>query len=187
LLHNTDAPHVIPPRLAIFNLVEAWVFAYLPALWADPRRLPRPVLLGSWLILEINLTNAFLAPYLLLTELLPLRVQLLGSTTSTPQEEKSALKKNRAVSGVFAGIATAVVGYGAWQCATVATSADWSEFWGLVQTDRSYLAFCVDPVVLAIFQPLVLARTNQNGASMPMDYVPFFGLIAWLLRGDEED
>jgi hypothetical protein len=171
LIQNKDAPHVIPPRLGIFNFVEAWVFAFLPALWKDPRRLSRPVLLGSWLLLGINLTNAFLAPYLLLTEI------------RTPAEE--TFSKNRMVSGVFGGIASAVVGYAVLQCSTVATGADWAEFWDLVKMDRSYLAFCVDPVVLAIFQPLILARAN-HGSSKPLDYVPFVGLIAWLFQSDEE-
>jgi hypothetical protein len=47
LLHNPDAPFVSPPRLAVFNLVEAWIFAMLPVLWKDERRrLPR--VRSSW-------------------------------------------------------------------------------------------------------------------------------------------
>lgn len=69
----------------------------------------------------------------------------------------------------------------------VATAADWSEFWGLVQTDRPYLAFCVGPLMMAICQPFVLARVNE-GESKALDYVPFVGLLmASLFRGDDHE
>jgi hypothetical protein len=176
LLHNKDAPYVIPPRLAVFNFVEAWIFALLPVLWKDPKRLPRPLLLGSWLILGINLTNAFMAPYLAITEF-----------RREPSSEEASIPKNRVFSSAFGGTAAAVAGYALFQSVVVATGADWTEFWELAANDRSYFAFCLDPIVLAIFQPFLLARVKKNESSLePLDYVPFVGLIAWLFRGDEE-
>lgn len=172
ILGNKDAPYVIPPRLAVFNVVESWIFCLLPVLWNDKKRLPRPVLLGSWLFLGINLTNAFLAPYLALTEL----------RTGTEED----LPKNRIFSGVFGGIAVAVAGYAVQQAAFVATPADWSDFFALARNDRSYFAFLVDPVVLSLFQPLLLARVKGRERMTPVDYVPFVGTIAWLFQGEEQ-
>lgn len=172
LLGNESAPQVQPVRLAIFNLVEAWVFGLLPALWKDPKRLSRPILLGSWLVLGINLTNAFLAPYLMITEAKRTMLQ-------------KNIPKNRIVSQVFGVISAAVVSFALFQVATVATTADWNEFGELVKTDRSYLAFCVDPILLSAFQPIILSRT-RNGANEPLDYVPFVGLIGWLFSSDDE-
>jgi hypothetical protein len=86
----------------------------------------------------------------------------------------------------FGAIASLVVAYAVFQSAFVATSADWKEFFELAASNRTYLAFCVDPVFLAIFQPLILARVN-GGESKPLDYVPFVGLAAWLFSSDEKD
>ena len=174
LLQNPDAPYVSPPRLAIFNLVEAWIFAMLPALWRDGnRRLPRPILLISWLALGINLTNAFLAPYLALTEL------------RENENEEAPIEKNPIISGIFAAIAIAVVGHAATESITVATNTDWAEFIQLAKTDRSYLAFCIDPILFAVFQPLLLARIKKE--SDPQDYIPFVGLMIWLLSEEKEE
>jgi hypothetical protein len=133
LLQNKDAPYVIPPRLSVFNFVEAWIVAVLPVLWKDPKRLPRPLLLGSWLILGINLTNAFLAPYLAITE-------LLGREEEHSKE--AILPKNRVFSSVFGGIAAAVAGYALFQ--SVVPRSDkcrLGRIWG-VGRDRSFV-FCV--------------------------------------------
>lgn len=179
LLGNPDAPVVAPPRLAVFNLVEAWIFAMLPALWRDEnRRLPRPVLLVAWLALGINLTNAFLAPYLAVTE-------LRGMGSKEIFESESVVKKNSLVAGAFAAIALAVVGYATSESLTVATASDWADFARLAKTDRSYLAFCIDPILFAIFQPFLLARIKKE--SEPQDYVPFVGLILWLLAEEKEE
>ena len=82
------------------------------------------------------------------------------------------------VSRVFGAIASTVIGYALYQSAIVATAADWSEFYGLVQTDRSYLAFCIDPILFALFQPFLLMRVKNE--LQPIDYIPLFGLIHWL-------
>ena len=176
LLHNDEAPYVIPPRLAIFNIVEAWIFAMLPALWADTRRrLPRPILLLSWLVLGINLTNAFLAPYLAITEL---RSASSDGSNDEQQESYGSSLPSLVVSRLFGAIATTVVGFALYQSVAVASAADWSEFLKLVQTDRSYLAFCIDPLLFALFQPFILQRVKND--LQPVDYVPFVGLLNWL-------
>jgi hypothetical protein len=60
---------------------------------------------------------------------------------------------------------------------------DWTEFAHLVQTDRTYLAFCVDLGLFSIFQPLVLARVKSL---QTIDFAPFLGLMAWLFRPDQD-
>jgi hypothetical protein len=57
----------------------------------------------------------------------------------------------------------------------------WALFRDLSKTDRSCLAFCVGPVALAIFQPLILARAN-NGSFKPLDYAPFGSSLGLLRR-----
>jgi len=175
LLQNPDAPSVAPPRLAVFNLVEAWIFAMLPLLWRDTsRRLPKPILLVSWLALGINLTNAFLAPYLALTEWR--RNKNAATIVAT---------KNPSVSWLFALVASLVVGHALTESLFVATPQEWSDFLTLAQTDRSYLAFCIDPILFALFQPLMLARVKPK--QEPIDAIPFVGLIVWLVAGDNQD
>jgi len=185
LLRNPDAPYVSPPRLAVFNLVEAWIFAMLPVLWKDSRRrLPRPVLLVTWLALGINLTNAFLAPYLAITELRGLSSS--SSAISEDDESDGEVEKNPIVSGLFAIVALAVAGHALSESITMATAADWSEFVELARTDRTYLAFCLDPIVFAVFQPFLLARIKPDESLEPLDYVPFVGLMLWLVTNEKQ-
>ena len=191
ILQTNDAPYVIPPRLAIFNFVEAWIFATLPALWADnsQRRLPRPILLSSWLILGINLTNAFLAPYLLITEFRTPNNEINDGTTTT--NGNNGDNKNKIVASVFGIIATVVVSYATYEWIFDTTTNDWNQFWNLVETDRTYLAFCLDPCLFAIFQPIILRRVRESKQGKEVDqalqqpvvdYIPFVGLISWLFE-----
>lgn len=174
LLKTTDAPTVQPVRLALFNIAEAWIFAYLPALWSDPKRLPRLVLLILWLVLRINLTNAFLAPYLFVTE--------VASAVSPPnsQDVAGALfpQNNSIVSIAFAVVALAVTGTASFSTATRATSADWEQIQELIQSDRTYLAFVVDLCLFSIFQPFILHRA-RGSSGRSLDIAPFVGLVAW--------
>jgi hypothetical protein len=66
----------------------------------------------------------------------------------------------------------------------VATAADWSEFVELARTDRTYLAFCLDPIVFALFQPFMLARIKPE--LEPVDYIPFVGLMLWLVTNEKQ-
>lgn len=169
LLDNPDAPFAPPARLALYNVAEAWIFAYLPALWKDPKRLPRPALLGLWATLGIGLTNAFLAPYLLVTE-------IFSSDDTTVVTEK-----NQVFSFLFAGIASAVAGFALFETATVITPQDWSDFFASCKVDRTYFAFVVDICLFSLFQPYILRRAN-GGENQSTDFIPFVGLMAWLLR-----
>lgn len=170
LLGKEDAPYVNPVRLAAFNFPEAWIFGMLPVLWKDPRRLNKWALLTTWALLGINLTNAFLAPYLLVTEL---------NTASSPDDRP----KNVVFSALFGLVASAVASYALFQCITVATTQDWMDYSQLVTTDRTYLAFTVDLALFSVFQPLILSRVKASTGVI--DYVPFVGLIAWLFQPED--
>ncbi|KAL7571425.1 hypothetical protein ACA910_019185 [Epithemia clementina (nom. ined.)] len=189
------APPVQPVRLAAFNIPEAWVFAFLPLLWTDAQKWQRPAWLLPllWATLGINLTNAFLAPYLFSTEVVSSNPQQEEeTTTTTTRRSANPSRKNWFLAVPFGIIASAVVGNALLQLTTVATSADWQEFVSLAQTDRTYLAFCLDMILFSIFQPLVLDRvrsqcrndSNSNsiiGNTSSLDAIPLVGLIAWLL------
>ncbi|CAB9513290.1 expressed unknown protein [Seminavis robusta] len=183
LLQNSDAPAVNPLRLAAFNIDEAWIFAYLIPLWNDPKRLPRPVLLGLWMLLGINLTNAFLAPYLMATE-------ILSSNDNDAESAKDTAEvipgKNPIVATIFGAIATAVITYAIGQSIFVADAAAWKEFQTLVVSDRTYLAFCVDLPLFAVFQPLILSRVNKKELTA-IDYVPIVGLLNWMFFATTKD
>lgn len=182
-LLQTDAPPVQPLRLALFNFAEAWIFAYLPALWSDPKRLPRPLLLVLWLVLGINLTNAFLAPYLFVTE-----ANAAISPPATSESSLTKLQKNPTISGLFGAVAVAVTGTALFTTVTLGTDADWAQMKDLIQTDRTYLAFVVDLCLFSVFQPLILerARRQASSSSPPLsatwDAFPFVGLVVWLLE-----
>jgi len=162
---GSEAPEAPVTRLAIFNAAEAWIFAMLPALWADPKRAPRPILLGLWAVLGINLTNAFLLPYLALT--------------STFSETSKKRLINPWFHLLFASVALSVVGYAGYSSTAGTTSEDWAQFFAQCLEDRTYLAFCVDLAVFSTVQPYLLQRVR--GTSKGWDFVPFIGLITWLL------
>jgi hypothetical protein len=214
LLKNTNDPitelasqqHVVPAwRLAWFNTVEAWMFAWLPLLWKDARRWPRPILFLYWSVGCLFLTNAFLAPYLLITEFYTPSsadsfTSIATTTTTTSSETKPPPTpgKNRIVAGLFAALSTAVVVYAIGSISTTSSAGNvlesWqmaaSSWWNEAQHDRTVLAYGADLAIFSIFQPLVLRRVRScdTNSDEPMqqqqpvsDFIPFFGLVAWLL------
>lgn len=170
-------------RFAVFNLAEAWIFAMLPALLADKRRLPLPVLLATWFG-ALGLTNAFLTPYLAFRELFA--SDFFGGNVD---KIGSASVRNPILSSAFGVISLSVVVFAAVSVFS-ASPEQWSNFLDLALTDRTYMAFCVDLVLFSIIQPFILRRATSgtskvgtNGENeIPTVYkVPFIGLIAWLL------
>ena len=177
-----DAPYAPPTRLAVYNLAEAWIFAMLPALWKDPNRLSRPVLLGLWAILGINLTNAFLAPYLFVTAAFG-QDRLGSSDDDDDNEPERPRDKNKIVSFTMGGIASAVASYAILQTVTTTDLQAWSDFLQECSKDRTYFAFVVDLVLFSIFQPYLLNRI-EKGDGRVTDSIPFVGLMVWLFRDD---
>lgn len=181
-----------PPtvRLAVFNLAEAWVFSFLPALTADARRLPLPVVLVTW-IGALGLTNAFLAPYLAFRELFASLEEDAGdrelglavTETEFDAEKMDVKGRNAFLSILFGVIASSVVAYAGVSCAADSTWQEWADFGRLAAEDRTYLAFCVDLFLFSLFQPFLLRRIcEQEQQPISGTYnVPFIGLVAWLL------
>uniref|UniRef100_A0A7S2E6P8 Uncharacterized protein n=1 Tax=Ditylum brightwellii TaxID=49249 RepID=A0A7S2E6P8_9STRA len=173
-----------PPalRLALFNFAEAWVFAFLPLMQNDKRKLPTPVVVLTW-VGALGLTNAFLAPYLAFREIF----SPVPSSPTDIVDDDGTNNKNQLISTPFAIIASTVVGYALLQT-IIATftsgSQEWIDFSSLVQTDRTYLAFCVDLVLFGSFQSFLINKiVNENESDDTMIYnVPFVGLMVWLLR-----
>jgi hypothetical protein len=63
-VHLMEAATLHPASEAFFNFSEAWIFMFLPLLWADAKgdRLPRTAIWGG----AMFLTNIFLMPYMAL-------------------------------------------------------------------------------------------------------------------------
>lgn len=162
-----------PLRLAFFNLAEAWVFLFLPVLLTDRKRLPVPIVIGMW-IGALGLTNAFLMPYLAFRE-------VLGTASDTDDGEGDSVDDaaQSILSSAFGVVATAVVGWAAFQVGTESTVEQWTEFGNLVVSDRTYLAFAIDLVIFAVTQKFLLAQVSPT-SNKPIYGVPFVGLIAWL-------
>lgn len=167
LIGNEDAPYAPPVRLAVYNIAEAWIFAMLPLLWKDSRRLPRPALFGLWSILGINLTNAFLAPYLFFT----------GAFVAQSEEVR---EKNQIVSKAMGTIASLVAGYAVFETATTTNVQDWINFANDCKVDRTYFAFVVDLALFSLLQPYIIGRVE--GENKAPDFVPFVGLMTRLFR-----
>lgn len=162
-------------RLAFFNLAEAWVFAFLPLLLADKKRLPLPVVLGTWFG-ALGLTNAFLAPYLAFRQLFQQNEQ------DGDLDETDKSNDNKILKVGFGSIASLVVGYAFFETAltTFTSPGEWGTFFNLVQTDRSYLAFAVDLILFSFFQSFLLEEVSNSADSD--EKTPFIGLMKWLFR-----
>jgi hypothetical protein len=156
-------------RIGLFNLAEAWVFALLPLLLEDRRRLPLWVVLPTWLG-ALGLTNAFLAPYLAARAAL---------ATAEPGRARSALGTALATS--CGAVAAAVAATAVLHVAPL-SAAEWGEFGQLCAADRTYAAFVVDLALFSAFQAYLM-RDVPEGPRTPgsLRYVPFVGLVAWLL------
>jgi hypothetical protein len=163
-------------RLAFFNFAEAWVFAFLPILLSDEKRLPVPVVLGVWLG-ALGLTNAFLAPYLALRQVF----MKDGDGSGKKSIESNALNVG------FGAIITLVVGFASFQTilTTATAPSEWIDFLNLVKTDRTYLAFAVDLFLFSCFQKVLLddlKSQNPSSDERDLDGIPFIGLLLWLFK-----
>jgi len=156
-----------PPvlRLAFFNLAEAWVFAFLPILLADRKKLPLPVVLVTWLG-ALGLTNAFLMPYFAFREIF------------NSDNKDKGFDKNPLLSKAFGAVASIVVGWAVFQTGTEFNLEKLEEFGNLVVSDRTYLAFAVDLVIFSLTQYFLL--TQDSTSQKPIYAVPFVGLIVKL-------
>ncbi|CAM9907787.1 unnamed protein product [Heterosigma akashiwo] len=168
-----------PPalRLGLFNIAEAWIFAFLPVMQQDSKRLPGPVVFCTWLG-ALGLTNAFLAPYMACRE-------LLSFLSGNNPDRQTRTITQRISSFSFAAVGAAVVGYAMLQITSVLTgdggSAEWDSFKSLVVSDRTYLAFCVDLFLFSVFQAWLLKDSEGVAGEIPL-----VGLLLCLIRPRRE-
>lgn len=171
--HYIQAPVVHPLQEALFNFAEAWMLMFLPVMLEDEkaRGLPKVLIWG----LAMFLTNTFLIPYMALRE---------NNTTVEGQDNKI---NTTLINRVF-GWTGLIVG---------AVSIIWCflgrpEFGNLNQRvlyfmqqalpERLTIAFCVDLVLFAIFQFILLGNIESVESNKRwLRFVPFFGMVIWLL------
>ncbi|MGB3293016.1 MAG: hypothetical protein WBB01_08525 [Phormidesmis sp.] len=169
---NLSAPVVHPASEAFFNFAEAWIFMFLPLLLLDRRGqlLPRVALWSA----AMFLTNVFLIPYM---------AQRLVQPTVVEAEppEKGWLARGFGLVGL-------VVGTGAIAWFTLArpefgtVTARGQYFLHKLATDRVTIAFCVDLVLFWIFQVwLIGAIAPAENRKRALRFIPFWGLVLWLL------
>ncbi|CAE7744694.1 Oxr1, partial [Symbiodinium microadriaticum] len=153
-------PSVDPLRLALFNLAEAYAFMLLPLLlWDRPKRQD----VYNWWAPAMFLTNAILLPYFAVRGI------------AGPSQVSKAKPSWAPLVGLSA-LAVAVVAL--WQSWGL-----WGNFLPLVLGDRVAFAFAVDCTLFAVLQAYVFAET----AGPAWRFVPFLGLVAWLLLPAEEE
>lgn len=157
---------------ALFNFAEAWMFMFLPLLLADPRgrRLPK-LLIWS---LAMFLTNTFLIPYMALRLVTP-QVQAEDEIT------KGLIARVFGWTGLIVGSIALI-----WSVFGRPEFGDFTEkAQYLVQdlmSNRVTIAFCVDLVLFALFQAILLGTIEPRGSGKRwLRFIPFWGLAAWLI------
>lgn len=169
-------------RIALFNYAEAWIFAFLPMLLADRRRLSPLAVVPMWLC-ALGLTNAFVAPYMATRALLGAagsqRANAAGSGDGADGEAllpAAARFGGWAVGGVALAVTTFAIGN-----ALVNGGGEVEGFLQLCVADRTYLAFLVDLSLFSLFQAALMQDVPCERMDSPgVRFVPFVGIIAWL-------
>jgi hypothetical protein len=157
---------------ALFNFAEAWMLMFLPLLLADPRgrRLPK-LLIWS---LAMFLTNTFLIPYMALRLTTP---QVQGEDEIT----KGLVARVFGWTGLIVGSIALI-----WSVFARPEFGDFSEkaqyFVQDLMSNRLTIAFCVDLVLFALFQAVLLGTIEPRGSRKRwLRFIPFWGLAAWLI------
>ncbi|MGF1494395.1 MAG: hypothetical protein ACFBSC_18520 [Microcoleaceae cyanobacterium] len=165
------APMVHPLTQALFNFAEAWIFMFLPLLLADQRgrNLPRLPIWG----MAMFLTNAFLCPYMALRVMAPL--------PETQESQKGVLARGFGWTGLVVGlIATVWAVVGRPEFGSVTARIQY--FGEQLMTNRVTVAFCIDLVLFAIFQAVLLGAVEPSGSKVRwLRFFPFWGLAIWLI------
>jgi len=167
-----QAPTIHPWLESLFNFAEAWIFMFLPLLLVDRRgRELQKILIWS---MAMFLTNTFLLPY------------MAWRTTATeiPTEEdtsKGLLAKIFGVVGLTIGSIAIVWGiFARPEFGDIAARAEF--FVQNFQSDRLTIAFCVDVILFAIFQAVLIGDIEPpESGKRWLRLVPFWGLAVWLI------
>jgi hypothetical protein len=168
----TIAPVVHPAIEGLFNFAEAWIFMFLPLLLADRqgRKLPK---IFTW-VFAMFLTNVFLIPYM------ALRTQTLLEIPEN-KPSKGLIFRVFGWIGLIVG-STAIV----WVMVARPEFGDYTARMGYfiqnIQQNRVSIAFCVDLVLFAIFQAILMGEIEPpNSSTRWLRFIPFWGLAAWLI------
>lgn len=166
------SPMVNPATQGFFNLVEAWIFMFLPLMLMDQRsqHLPRMMIWG----LAMFLTNVFLMPYMALRLGQPLENQLNRANKGTLARLFGSL-------GLTVGTLAVI-----WFC------FNRPELGGILSrcgylgqqivSNRVTLAFTVDMALFWLFQVWLMGAIIPIGEqTRPLRFIPFWGLAIWLL------
>jgi hypothetical protein len=167
-------------RLSLFNLAEAWVFAFLPMMLADRRGSSPLVVVPVWLF-ALGLTNAFVAPYMALRA-------FSGDAGVAAEDGADDAERGIGVrdaaaraGGWLMGGSAALVGAYAVVNAVLNGGDEIDEFLRLCSMDRTYAAFVVDLSLFTLFQAVLMqAVPSERMANPSVRYAPFVGIIAWL-------
>ncbi|MDE5073279.1 MAG: hypothetical protein O4861_13025 [Trichodesmium sp. St16_bin4-tuft] len=167
-----EAPIVHPWLESLFNFAEAWIFMFLPLLLVDRRggELPK-ILIWS---MAMFLTNTFLLPYM----------AWRSTATELPIEEqmsKGLLAKIFGVVGLIIGSIAIVWGiFARPEFGDIPTRGKF--FIQNFQSDRLTIAFCVDVILFAIFQAVLIGNIEPpESGKRWLRFLPFWGLAIWLI------
>lgn len=204
-VHLMEAATLHPVSEAFFNFSEAWIFMFLPLLWADAKgdRLPRTAIWGG----AMFLTNIFLMPYMALR----LRAETADVVESeiqleTQPERESGIqpKCERTINSQNAnstqptrpkGTIAQVFGWVGIVVGSIAVSwvvfarpefgslTDRGAFWlGQLTHDRITLAFFCDIWLFWVFQIWLIGDIEPLGSPIRnLRWIPFWGLAFWLV------
>ena len=172
-IHYLEAPVVHPSLEALFNFAEAWIFMFLPLLLADRRTSNLPKV-PIW-CMTMFLTNAILTPYMALRYSLPV-----------PPEKDEFQKDWLGIIFGWIGLTVGIIAlvWGFIGRPEFGDLAQRLQYFGLqLMTNRVALAFCVDLLLLGIFQAVLLGAVIPEDKKMRwLRFVPFWGLAAWLIK-----
>jgi hypothetical protein len=175
-IHLMESPSVPPVLEAIFNLAEAWIFMFLPLLLADPkgRHLPRIFIWSC----AMFLTNVFLIPYMAMRLQKP-QIQESDNTSWI------GLSRAFGFLGLIVGITAIIWGFiGHPEWGNLEMRLDYLiEQW---TSNRVAIAFTVDLILFWLFQSVLLEDImTPNHPLKGVRSIPFFGLVLWLIWGQE--
>lgn len=167
-------------RLSLFNLAEAWVFAFLPMMLADRRGSSPLVVVPVWLF-ALGLTNAFVAPYMALRAFSGDAGVAAEDGTGETGRGSGVRDAAARAGGWLVGGSAALVGAYAVVNAVLNGGGEIDEFLRLCTMDRTYAAFVVDLSLFTLFQAVLMqAVPSERMANPSVRYAPFVGIIAWL-------
>lgn len=166
-----------PVSEALFNFVNAWGMMMLPAWMADPKGTKVLNKVPLW-VATMFLTNVF-APLYMAQRLLPETDAAVSEAGVPPQLPSYA----PALGGVAAAVGLFSLYWAAAARPEYGGLAErWTYFCTQFASDRVFWAFVLDAGLYSVWQAWVL---GDAGAKSWQRFLPFFGMAAWLLQGQQ--